>query len=86
MRYQDLWNSQEFSLFACLCIVMFSLTIVCVISDYPNGLSQDLNKFLHLAGNDSVIVRMRGLPYNTKASEIVSTLHSKLFYLSAYKL
>ncbi|XP_028392192.1 epithelial splicing regulatory protein 1-like [Dendronephthya gigantea] len=40
--------------------------------DYANGSPQGLNKFLHLAVNDSVIVRMRGLPYNTKASEIVT--------------
>ncbi|CAB3978688.1 epithelial splicing regulatory 1 isoform X6 [Paramuricea clavata] len=37
-----------------------------------HGLPQGLHHFLHLAGTDSVIVRMRGLPYNTKPSEIVT--------------
>ena len=58
-------------------------------SEQINGLPQGLNNFLHLAGTDSVIVRMRGLPYNTKASEIVSkfvassgkvkTIHMSIF-------
>ena len=41
--------------------------------DPSQEMPQTLNNFLHLAAPAAVIIRMRGLPYNTKASEIVST-------------
>ena len=55
-------------------------------SEQINGLPQGLHNFLHLAGTGSVIVRMRGLPYNTKASEIVSKLVAPSWWIHCFKI